>query len=65
MRKSTIIFIVIDVLAIFCFVLFYEKKEKFRNIIVNTAQGRRLASAVQGSMQGRWQKNFQKEEYHL
>lgn len=37
MRKSTIIFIVIDVLAIFCFVLFYGPYEKFRNIIVNTA----------------------------
>ena len=37
MRKLTIFFIVIDVLAAFCFVLFYGPYEEFRNIIVNTA----------------------------
>lgn len=37
MRKSTIIFIILDVLAIGCFILFYGPYEEFRNIIVNTA----------------------------
>lgn len=37
MRKSTILFIIIDICAIICFVLFYGPFEKFRNIIVNTA----------------------------
>lgn len=37
MRKTTIFFIIIDVLAIFCFVLFYGPFEDFRNTIVNTA----------------------------
>ena len=37
MRKTTILFIIIDLCAISCFVLFYGPFEKFRNIIVNTA----------------------------
>ena len=37
MRKTTILFIIIDLCAIICFVLFYGPFEKFRNIIVNTA----------------------------
>lgn len=36
MRKTTIFFIIIDVLAIACFILFYGPFE-FKNIIVNTA----------------------------
>ncbi len=37
MRKTTILFIVVDILVIFCFVLFYGPYENFRNTIVNTA----------------------------
>lgn len=37
MRKRTIFFFLIDVIAIFCFVLFYGPNEEFRNTIVNTA----------------------------
>ena len=37
MRKRTIFFFIIDVLAIACFVLFYGPNDKFRNTIVNTA----------------------------
>lgn len=37
MRKSTIFFIIIDILVIGCFVLFYGPFEEFRNVIVNTA----------------------------
>lgn len=37
MRKSTIFFIIIDILVIGCFVLFYGPYEEFRNVIVNTA----------------------------
>ncbi len=37
MRKSTIFFLIIDVLVIFCFVLFYGPFENFRNVLVNTA----------------------------
>ena len=37
MRKTTILCIVVDVLAICCFILFYGPYEEFRNIIVNTA----------------------------
>ena len=37
MRKTTILFIVIDILVAFCFVLFYGPYEEFRNVIVNTA----------------------------
>ena len=37
MRKTTIFFIIIDILAIGCFVLFYGPYKEFRNIIVNTA----------------------------
>ena len=37
MRKTTILFIIMDLCAIICFVLFYGPFEKFRNIIVNTA----------------------------
>ena len=36
MRKTTIFFIIIDILAIACFVLFYGPWD-FKNIIVNTA----------------------------
>jgi len=36
-RKTTILCIVVDVLAICCFILFYGPYEEFRNIIVNTA----------------------------
>ena len=36
MRKTTIFFIVIDILAISCFILFYGPWD-FKNIIVNTA----------------------------
>ncbi len=37
MRKLTILFIVIDVLVAFCFLLFYGPFESFRNTLVNTA----------------------------
>ena len=37
MRKSTILFLLIDLIAIGCFILFYGPYEEFRNIIVNTA----------------------------
>ncbi len=37
MRKSTIFFLVIDILIICCFVLFYGPYDKFRNVLVNTA----------------------------
>ena len=37
MRKTTIFFLLIDLFAIGCFVLFYGPFEDFRNIIVNTA----------------------------
>ena len=37
MRKTTIFFLLIDLIAIGCFVLFYGPYEEFRNIIVNTA----------------------------
>lgn len=37
MRKTTIFFLVIDVLAICCFILFYGPFAEFRNVLVNTA----------------------------
>ena len=37
MRKTTILFILIDLIAIGCFILFYGPYEEFRNTIVNTA----------------------------
>lgn len=37
MRKTTILFIILDVIVIFCFILCYGPYENFRNIIVNTA----------------------------
>ncbi len=37
MRKTTILFLVIDLIAIGCFYLFYGPNEDFRNTIVNTA----------------------------
>lgn len=37
MRKTTIFFILVDLIAIGCFILFYGPFEEFRNIIVNTA----------------------------
>ncbi len=37
MRKTTILFILVDVLAIICFVLFYGPYAEFRNVLVNTA----------------------------
>ena len=37
MRKTTIFFLLIDLIAIGCFILFYGPNEEFRNTIVNTA----------------------------
>jgi len=37
MRKSTIFFILVDLLVGFCFYLFYGPNKEFRNTIVNTA----------------------------
>ncbi len=37
MRKSTIFFLIVDLLVIFCFVLFYGPFENFRNVLINTA----------------------------
>ena len=37
MRKTTIFFLLIDLIAIGCFILFYGPYEEFRNTIVNTA----------------------------
>ncbi len=37
MRKSTIFFLIVDILVIGCFVLFYGPFEDFRNTLVNTA----------------------------
>lgn len=37
MRKTTIFFLIIDLIIAGCFVLFYGPYEEFRNIIVNTA----------------------------
>ena len=37
MRKTTILFLFIDLIAIGCFVLFYGPYEEFRNVIINTA----------------------------
>lgn len=37
MRKSTIFFLLIDLIVIGCFILFYGPNEEFRNVIVNTA----------------------------
>ena len=37
MRKTTIFFLLVDLIAIACFILFYGPYEDFRNTIVNTA----------------------------
>ncbi len=37
MKKLTIAFVIIDVLVLFCFILFYGPYKEFRNVLVNTA----------------------------